>query len=211
MKGFGSRCRFSLCGRGEARRQAFLDAAAELFLEKGFERTSLTHIVCRAGGSRSTLYEQFGGKDGLLKAMIEDATARVWQAIRWDDRPPELSSEGLSDLGGRFVRAALAPDAVAVYRIVVAEGHRFPEIAQFFFDAGPSVAIAHLTDWFSLACQGRAVTAEPEQLARIFLGALLGDLHVRQAIGLVRQWTEADLDHQVDLAVKVLLRGISPP
>ena len=50
----------------EARRDAMLDAALELFLERGYGAISLTDVVKRSGGSLATLYELFGGKLGLL-------------------------------------------------------------------------------------------------------------------------------------------------
>ena len=81
------------CGpRGDARRRAILDAAWTLFLEKGFERTTLGDIIALSGGSRSTLYEQFGDKDGLFETAImlkcSEFIARM-REIPLDDGDPE--------------------------------------------------------------------------------------------------------------------------
>ena len=56
--------------RGQARCRALLDAAAALFVERGFALTSLSDIVEKAGGSRNTLYGHFGGKECLFRAMV---------------------------------------------------------------------------------------------------------------------------------------------
>ena len=48
-----------------------IEAAESLFLEQGYDTTSLAAIVKRSGGSLATLYELFGNKQGLLRAIIE--------------------------------------------------------------------------------------------------------------------------------------------
>ena len=53
-------------GRGASRRRAILDAAAALFLERGFADTSVGDVVKRSGGSLATLYSLFGSKEGLF-------------------------------------------------------------------------------------------------------------------------------------------------
>ena len=63
--------------RRDARRRAFLDAAMQLFMEKGYGATSLHDVVSRSGGSLSTLYEMFGNKAGLFRELIEDKCATV--------------------------------------------------------------------------------------------------------------------------------------
>ena len=196
------------CGRGLARRRAFMDAAEQLFLEKGFERTSLNDIVERSGGARSTLYEQFGSKEGLLMAMIENSTQRVWKAITFEAVQPSLSAEGLAELGLRFLRAALADDAISVYRIVVAEGHRLPDIAQTFYNAGPKVIVERLAEWFALAMlRSQSEAVMPYEMARIFMGAMMGDLHVRLTIGLAPSWSDGDLEKHVKMAARIFLNA----
>src|SRR5688500_10647932 len=68
-------CQIDRSSPRERRQSAILDAAESLFLEQGYERTSLAEIVKRSGGSLATLYELFGNKQGLLHAI----------ATRWCD------------------------------------------------------------------------------------------------------------------------------
>ena len=67
----------SECDRLDQRRRAILASARALFVEQGYEKTTLGEIVERAGGSLATVYKLFGNKDGLLEA---DATA----LLMWD-------------------------------------------------------------------------------------------------------------------------------
>ncbi|CCG39839.1 TetR/AcrR family transcriptional regulator [Magnetospirillum molischianum] len=198
-------------GRGLARRQAMLDAARELFLEKGFECTSLTDILKRSKGSRSTLYEQFGSKAGLLRAMVEEVTSTVWQLLGDDSGPCTFCEAGLIELGRRFVYSALAPETIAVYRIIVAEGHRVPEIAEFFFNTGPRTLEHRLAERFRAALSVRENVGSPEEIAQIYLGAVLGDLHVRQVLGLVPHWSDEQIDSHVRIAVGIFLDGVGRP
>src|SRR3546814_8686691 len=68
-------CQMDRSSPRERRQSAILDAAESLFLEQGYERTSLAEIVKRSGGSLATLYELFVNKQGLLRAI----------ATRWCD------------------------------------------------------------------------------------------------------------------------------
>ena len=56
--------------RLDRRKRAIIEAARTLFVEQGFERTTLGDIVDRAGGSLATIYKLFGNKDGLLEAVV---------------------------------------------------------------------------------------------------------------------------------------------
>ena len=73
------------CGHRERkrgiRREAILAAAYELFLEKGYEATTLSDIVGRSGGSLATLYEMFENKPGLLRTLVLDRCSQIHEKI----------------------------------------------------------------------------------------------------------------------------------
>ena len=68
----------------EQRQEVLLKVAAEVFLEKGYSATSLDEIISRAGGSRRTIYTQFGGKEGLFKTLVMEITAQALEPMRQD-------------------------------------------------------------------------------------------------------------------------------
>jgi len=189
-----------------------LDAATELFLEKGFGCTSLSDILERSKGSRSTLYEQFGNKEGLLRAIVAEKTAEVWDLFADEPDPCSFCEDGLVALGQAFVHAALAPDAMAVFRILVAEGHRVPDIAEFFFDTGPRALKARLAERFRAALPHPETAIHAESFAQIYMGAVMGDLYVRLALGIETvPPTEERIAAHVRAAVKVFLDGVGRP
>lgn len=123
--------------RGEARRRAFLDAARTVFLAEGFEAASVNEVVRIAGGSLATLYAQFGSKEGLFLAMAEDAIEQViapLDAVATSHRPLR---EGLAALGETFLEAVMRPNAIAMFRIVVGEGAKFPDVLRRYMALGP--------------------------------------------------------------------------
>jgi len=116
---------FETAIRRARRRGAILDAAEELFIERGYEGTKLAKIVRRSGGSLATLYEIFGNKQGLLHAI----------AIRWGDetraeRAARGGNSGQShrDILMSYVRSECeiwqSPRALALLRMLVSEGLR---------------------------------------------------------------------------------------
>lgn len=198
-----------ITARGLARQQSFMDAATDLFLEKGYSRTTLSDIVERSKGSRATLYKQFGSKEGLLRKIVEDVTERVWVNIRWDDTRAELTEDSMTDIGLRFMGAALTPGAVSVYRILVAEGHLVPDIADFFYEIGPRIFQNKLIGLFQRAQDNGAVfTASVEDMAEMFMGAVIGDSHLFLTLPLTRRRRYDDPEPYIRAAVRVFLKGI---
>jgi AcrR family transcriptional regulator len=122
--------------RGVARRQAFLQAAREVFLEQGYEAASVNDVVRKAGGSLATLYAQFGSKEGLFVAVIQDQHERFSKAMTPQSVDGLPLEEGLQQIGERFLRGLLAPENLAFYRIMVGEVRKFPHHLQKYSGAG---------------------------------------------------------------------------
>ena len=73
---------------GEESRRRILDAAEELFAERGFDRTSFVDIAGRSGISRGSIPWHFKNKNGLVMAVVERVIDRIWPAERYQDVPP---------------------------------------------------------------------------------------------------------------------------
>lgn len=174
-----------LASRREARRQSFLQAAGDLFIEKGYGATSLADVVRRSGGSLATLYELFGSKAGLFKALIAARVLRITAVFDADgagERPPE---EALGEFGRKMLDLILDPEVIAVQRLVVAESSQFPELATTFFAAGPAQTTRRLEDYLAdQAARGRLRVEDPVLAAEHFGGLVKGSLHTRALFGL---------------------------
>lgn len=122
--------------RGVARRAAFLMAAREVFLNQGYEAASVNDVVRIAGGSLATLYAQFGNKEGLFLAVVQDQHERVLDVMNVDRVDHLPLDQGLQVIGEQFLHAILARDSLNFFRLVVGEGRKFPELVQSYILVG---------------------------------------------------------------------------
>ena len=121
--------------RKETRPQELLDAALELFVEKGFAATRAEEVAHRAGVSKGTLYLYYPSKEELFKAVVRQKLS-------------QLIAEG-QDMVGSFAGTTSdllrwlmqtwwerfgATPAAGIHKVVIAEVRNFPELAQFYTD-----------------------------------------------------------------------------
>lgn len=196
-------------GRGEARRRAILDAASTVFLQKGYEKASLSEILSLSGGSRATIYQAFGSKDGLLEAMMVECCQSVLAPLAGatqGGRPPE---QVLLEMGRRAADMLLSPASLALLRVMMAEGRKFPHLAQTFQESGQEMWVRPLANY--LACIGRDDTYEvqdPERTARLFLSMAWGDTMIHLSAGLPQAPTRETIMADVEMAVRIFMSGI---
>lgn len=194
----------------EDRRQAILDAAAAVFTEKGFERTSLSEIIARSGGSRSTVYEQFGDKEGLFTEVLRDRTNAYLGSIETtlrEDWPPE---KALYETGLSYLLKILSPEGQAIYRMVISEGRRFPIVVDLFFELGVFRLRARIARYLDrLVETGLKHFDDTEVAARMFLAFIAGDAPLLAAADEASQPTPDEVRRHTRLAVDVFLGGFA--
>lgn len=169
--------------RGARRREHILDAATQVFMEEGYAGASIDRIVQLAGGSKATLYRHFNGKAELFSAIMETLVAQMVAPI---ERPAAHGGTGLaatlSSFAHTYLDVLLEPNSLALYRMVMAEAARFPDLGQGFFARGPGRVATQLADYLRQA--GRNTGSVPVELqAREFLSLARADLHLRALLG----------------------------
>ncbi|AWU97801.1 TetR/AcrR family transcriptional regulator [Azospirillum ramasamyi] len=212
--------------RGHARCRALLDAAAVLFVEKGYAGTSLTDVLRLAGGSRTTLYAHFGDKDGLFRAMMEEHCAQVLDdmapdTLALDAAAPDAAgtgSEQFADPEERLVRIALhimhaltEPQTTAILRTLISEGARVPDIVETFFRVGPERTRERIAGCLrELAEAGRIRVADADAAAQAFCGMVTGNLLMERLILPDRPVDMPAVEAYVRACVRLFLRGAAP-
>ncbi len=193
------------------KQQAIVLAAAELFLHQGYGAVSMDAIAAKAEVSKRTVYSHFPGKDALFAAVMMghcDSVAGIGHLHLDPDLEPE---EVLSDLGRRFLPLVTSPEAVSLFRIVVAEAGRFPELGQTFFDCGPLRWVATVAPYFEEQHRcGRLHLPDPEGAAVQFMTMLKDPLHMRAILGVQQQVTEAEIEAHVKRSVESFLKLHQP-
>lgn len=115
-------------------RAAILDAATGLFLELGYERTSLAKVAERAGVSKATLFKQFPTKAQLFEAMVLGAGDADGATVPVPPRGDFRS--GLHSLGMAYAEILTRRPMTDLIRAVITESARFPELRDQIFDFG---------------------------------------------------------------------------
>ncbi len=194
--------------RLERRRRAFMNAATAVFLEKGYANATLGDIIARSGGSRQTLYAIFGGKQGLFEAIVSELNYELFRPLRSDghlDRDPE---DVLVEIGTYFLEAVLAPEAIGLCRLVVAEGPSMRELSERFWALGPAHTVNVFESYFAEQTRrGVLNLSDANQAGRQLQGILLGNFHMQCLLGVQEIPAPDEIRSYVKDAVKRFLRG----
>ncbi|MFG2429104.1 TetR/AcrR family transcriptional regulator [Streptomyces sp. NPDC048590] len=195
----------------QQKREAITSAATELFLERGYDGTSLARIADAAGVSKSTLFKQFPTKAALFEAIV----AESWQRDADDAvaQPPagDLRS-GLTMIGHRYAGLVGRPGMAALFRIVIAELPRFPELGRMQFQLGKLPYFASVQRYLESEHEvGNADVPDAESAANQFLGMIAN--YVLWPRMLLSDWNPAasDVDYAVEEAVRTMLARYSRP
>lgn len=193
--------------RGAERRQAVLDAAMRLFLAHGFSATSLDKIIEQAGGSRRTIYETFGSKEGLLQAVVTDSCQELLAHLDADammDMPPR---QALTYIGELFLAALIDTRRAALFRLVVAESAQAPELGRLFMASGPHQSQKIVIDYLNSAiAAGDLLIENPAIAAAQFLEMVKAELYYR-ALFYGEIADKKTRRRYVDSAVNIFLAG----
>ena len=121
--------------RKEARPQEIVDAALDVFTERGFAAARLEEIAARAGVSKGTLYLYFPNKEELFKAVVRSAIVpnlEMAEHLLHDFPGPsmEILARLLEGIGGRIMATKIG----GIPKLMIAEAGNFPDLARFYFD-----------------------------------------------------------------------------
>ncbi len=193
--------------RGQRRREALIEAARELFVERGYSRTSLADIVARAGGSLATLYNQFGSKEGLFRAMIQSATDEMFGELELPPLNQHNLEQGITDIIYQAALLIQEPSRVAMQRAIMSEAVQFPDLAEAFYTGGVEKGLTIFAQLLTqLQEDGVLKPMNPELAAICLLEPVLGHAHRRLLMGFPVAQGDALREHAA-LSVRLFLYG----
>jgi AcrR family transcriptional regulator len=119
--------------RAAERRQAIIEAALEEFIARGFTATRLDDVAKRAGVAKGTIYLHFKDKESMFEELIR--TALVPLIGRLHAPPPIGGSvrDAIEGFARTFIQEVASTRRGDIVRLIVAEGPRFPAIADFYY------------------------------------------------------------------------------
>jgi AcrR family transcriptional regulator len=185
-----------------------LAAAKIIFMEQGFGAASMDAIAREAGVSKATLYSHFAGKEQLFAAMVT-AECRAHAISLSEPIIDRLDvTDALYQLGRAYVSLTLSPTALAIYRVVVAEVPRLPNLGRIFFESGPALVRQRLTGYLqSAAARGLLRIAEPAVAAEHFIGMVHTRYHLRALLQVGPGPSEREVEQHVRTVVALFCRA----
>ena len=154
----------------EDRRRQILDAALDVFAERGYAAARLEDVAARAGVAKGTIYLHFADKRSLFMDLVRGAAAPMIERIgelAATDAPIDQLLRGLAD---KFQAEVLGTRRKEVFRLVIAEAGRFPEIAEFYHRDIVSRILPLLRDVLGRAARRGEIPVGVEQaLPHLFL------------------------------------------
>jgi len=192
-----------------AKREQILEGARRAFTEFGFERATVDLIASRAGVSKATVYNHFRDKRALFCAALLDVTATLRRRIDEVLAAPTGDVElDLQRVGEQFLEAVVAPAALALHRVLVAEADRFPELGKALYQHVACTMKESMATYLRRLHDGGALRVEdPELASRQFLALCQVDIVVQCQLGVVGQPTLRELRASVANAVRTFLRA----
>jgi AcrR family transcriptional regulator len=191
------------------RREALLEAAAEVFFEQGYAAASIDAIIERAGGSKRNIYSEFGNKEGLFAAIVTGNADEALSSLTIDNIDERDLAEILTVFGRHLLRLYMSPTVVGIYRLAVTEANRFPDLVKTFYEQGPGRTTIRLAEILQHAQTRHEIgMGDCLRLADRFIGMIRDNLHLQVVLGLRLPPSEAEAHEAVRSAVDVFLNGI---
>ena len=186
-----------------------LEIAAAMFMERGFDATTIDAVAEAANVGKATLYARYRDKAALFAAVFHRQIDR-WLSISAPEAPgpDDRVADVLLAMGRRMAAAALTPEAVAINRIVTAQAVRFPELAQMVHREGwqrSNDVVAAVLDHF--ARDGQIAVEDVKMAADLFLSLVLGRLSRLAMLGIATD--PEQIDRRVEAAVRLFLDGVA--
>jgi len=193
-------------GRPTLSNEELLDTALDLFLENGFDRTSIDAITSAAGMAKRTIYARYGDKTNLFKAALTRAIEE-WVVPLDKLRAAECDDfeQTLVELGRLLVANALGPSGLRLMRLTNAESVRMPEISTFSVRHGTEPTVAYLADLFQRRFPSIGL-ADAREAGQAFLNLVVGGPASNAAWGMTIEAEQ--IERHLHYSVRLFLHGL---
>jgi AcrR family transcriptional regulator len=137
--------------RAAERRQAIIEAALDEFIARGFTATRLDDIAKRAGVAKGTIYLHFKDKESMFEELIRTALVPLIGRLHAPLPIGGTVRDAIEGFARTFIQEVAATRRGDIVRLIVAEGPRFPSIAEFYYREVVSRGLAGMRALIELA------------------------------------------------------------
>ncbi len=160
-----------------SKRDSIIESALSTFLEFGYGGTTIDEIVKRAGGSKASVYKHFKNKEDLFATVIDELVRHRLTDELDPDAPPE---QAMLKYAESRLKVVFTKKHIALRRLVIGEGARFPKIARMYYEHGPGLSIKKLEQYLETEnSRGSLKVDDPHSAATMFTGMLMHYMYLR--------------------------------
>lgn len=192
-----------------AKAEAILDAAALVFGQKG-PGAPMAAIAREAKVSKQTIYNQYGSKTELMRALVERRVTTITAPllIPGAEEHPE---ETLAAFGRAMIETVLKPSGSAMLRMTIQSAVELPDVALAFYEAGPLISRKRLADFLERETQaGRLDVDDPKLAAEFFASMVIGGQQIAGLLGIHQDLSDQQIDRIATQAAARFMRAYAP-
>lgn len=194
--------------QSEQRHAELLDRALDLFLEHGYEQTTIEAVAASVRMTKRTVYARYEDKAALFRATVQRAIER------WTQSEETLRSLETDDLETTLLAVArmrvahvMTPEGMKLQRIINAESYRFPEIFTAAYEQATAPLITFLAQLLRRhRARGAISVARPEMAAMVFLSMVVGG--PARVIASGNRLSPREIEDRIVFSVGLFLNGI---
>lgn len=191
--------------RASRKRSAVIEAARRVFTEKGYN-ASMEEVAFEAEVSKQTIYNQFGSKEQLFHAMIEDKMSEMAEPIT-TAAPNAHPREVLTRVARLYHTKIIAPDNIKMIRALLHAPNAQAALRDIYAH-GPSRFIRTFADWLSAQdAAGRLKIPDAVLAAEHFASFTYGHLFMKRLYGVPAPMDLDDIERRVAYVVDAFLRA----
>lgn len=204
-------CENSCVNELSSRGELILTAAKKLFLKYGYDETSLEMIIAEAGGSRRSIYNEFGNKQGLLMSVLHQQVIIQTTTIATINTLQLAPTDALKEMCFHFVKGLLSDTLVSLYRLVIQVVPKLPEVGVLIYEKGPLKGMQPLTDYLmQLDEKGILSIDDAFYATQMLIEMVKGRLHFKVLLLTDEQISDEDIHQHVNKAVNLFLKAYQP-
>jgi TetR/AcrR family transcriptional repressor of mexJK operon len=192
-----------------AKTEAILDAAVEVIGERGLS-APMEEIARRAGVSKQTVYNHYGSKAELVRALMARRVAQITAPLR-EPSAVDHPREALEAYARSMLETVTTTKSYSLMRVIIQGAGEMPDVAHEVFEAGPRHARRQLATFLEMETRlGRLKVENFDQAAEFFSGMVLGHSQLRSLLRLPSDKTQAEFDSLAGEAAERFLRAYAP-
>ncbi len=192
-----------------AKTEAILDAAVEVIGERGLA-APMEAIARRAGVSKQTVYNHYGSKADLMRALMNRRVEAITASLR-EPGAVDNPAEALEAYARSVLETVITTKSYSMMRVIILGSGEMPDVAREVYEAGPLSARRQLAAFLKTETElGRLKVEDFDQAAEFFSGMVMGHSQLRSLLRLPSEKTPDEYGRLAREAAVRFMKAYAP-